>query len=159
MTDFFPVHSIPLAVFVALLALAAYSDAQQFRIPNAISLAMVAAFPIYVGLAPTAVPWLLASTIAVGILVLGLIAFSHGLIGGGDAKLLSAVALWAGPEHVLEFLFVTALAGGLLAVLALASARFAGLGAGYGQIEKIPYGVAIAAGGIAAVVAAPAFSS
>lgn len=151
----FSAHGLPLAIFVGLLAWAGYSDATRLRIPNTVSLALAGLFPAYAYLVPGGFPWLLAAIIAMALLVLGIIAFAHGLIGGGDAKMLSAVALWAGPEHVLDFLMITALAGGVLGVAALISARFAGLGGTVLSGGKLPYGVAIAAGGLMAVVVAP----
>ena len=64
------------------------------------------------------------------------------MLGGGDVKLLAAAALWTGSAALLPFLMATALAGGLLAALFLAFARREG------KPVALPYGVAIAAGGI-----------
>jgi prepilin peptidase CpaA len=84
--------------------------------------------------------------------------FAARALGGGDVKLLAAAALWAGPDHFTLFLLTTALAGGVLAMAALLWRRFAPLLALWRQIAGLdvlaarpvlPYGVAIAAGGVA----------
>nr|WP_175428821.1 prepilin peptidase [Azospirillum argentinense] len=41
-------------------------------------------------------------------------------MGGGDVKLLTAAALWSGWEQLPALLLVTVLAGGILAIVALA---------------------------------------
>ncbi len=88
------------------------------------------------------------------VLFFGLLAFRFGLLGGGDVKLLSAAALWAGPQWVAHLLLLTAAAGGLLALSALAfpvvarqgRQRFAPTKQAVMKHE-IPYGIAIAVGG------------
>ena len=86
--------------------------------------------------------------------------FAVGWIGGGDAKLFAVVCLWLGLAPMPVFLLVTALAGGGLAVLLL-NARSAwirphlnGAPAWLGRLTTpgadVPYGVAIAAGALAA---------
>jgi prepilin peptidase CpaA len=60
-------------------------------------------------------------------------------MGGGDVKLLASTSVWAGPALVFPLLMVTALAGGLVAVGVLAARR---------RRSPLPYGVAIAAGGL-----------
>lgn len=150
-------------IFAGLLVAAAATDVRQFRIPNGISLAVVALFPIHVLVSPHAVGWGLALGLAALVLVAGVVFFSFGWVGGGDAKLMTAMSLWAGPALFLPALIVTALAGGVLAVVGLGHWqimrwRAARLAAADGEaaaatlppIEKtkLPYGVAIAAGGL-----------
>lgn len=53
---------------------------------------------------------------ATGCLVVGFGLFCLGGIGAGDIKLITVLALWAGPDHALAFLITTALAGGVLAL-------------------------------------------
>ena len=73
-------------------------------------------------------------------LVLALCAalFAARMLGGGDAKLLAALALWVPPAAFAELLLVMALAGGLLAGAMLVTRRRV----------SVPYGIAIAAGGL-----------
>ena len=71
--------------------------------------------------------------------------FRLGILGGGDVKLLAAAALWLGAAALMPFLMATALAGGLLAVAFLAWAL---VRRDRGRVA-LPYGIAIAAGGVA----------
>jgi prepilin peptidase CpaA len=86
-------------------------------------------------------------------------------MGGGDAKLLAAAALWMGWPAVLPFLAGAAIAGGglAMALLALRSAALRPLVLGGPRWvvrladpgEGAPYGVAIAAGALLALPQAP----
>jgi prepilin peptidase CpaA len=101
-----------------------------------------------------------ALALAIVALIAGYIAYARGLMGGGDAKLLAACIAWAGPTHALEFLGVTGIAGGVLALVLVLpfTARAAAVvqrgwpttGASPGRVLRapMPYGVAIAAGGL-----------
>jgi len=144
-------------VGAVVIAGAAY-DAATLTIPNWISLALVALFPVLALLA--GLSWMEAALhFAVGFAALaaGVALFAGGFIGGGDAKLFAAVSLYVGAASFGTFVFAVALAGAALAcaLLALRHLAWAGLverlkglkhlalsGAG------IPYGIAIAAGGL-----------
>ena len=78
------------------------------------------------------------------ILAIGTIAFARNLLGGGDVKLLAATGLWVGFAAVLWLLASVFIAGGLVALLyiVLRKAR----GKSRREANRIPYGVAIAAG-------------
>ena len=143
---------------VALLVWAAVTDVRTMRIPNRIVIAVVALYPLWLLTHPAPIDGLWALPIAVGMLLAGFAAFSAGVIGGGDAKLLAAVSLWAGPAHLVGMLAVTAVFGGVLAaacILTLVVRRRACLVRG-GAIDPqsrpaqqaIAYGVAIALGGL-----------
>jgi len=150
-----------LTLFPALVIVAALTDATSFTIPNRISLLLLA---VYVPAAlllgrPLAA---MGIDVAVGLaaLVAGMAMFAAGWIGGGDAKLFAACALWLGLGGAPSFLLITALAGGGLAVLLL-NARSSALKAYFvaapGWLARlvapggdVPYGVAIAAGALAA---------
>ncbi len=74
------------------------------------------------------------------------------IFGAGDAKFVSALTLFMGSDHLLSFVLVTALAGGVLAIVGLLSnprrvreAMSAGGGGGIAT-KGVPYGVAIAIG-------------
>ena len=60
-------------------------------------------------------PWHLLC--GAGVLVVGIVIFSFGWLGGGDVKLLAALALWAGPDYLVLLLLMTCFAGGLLAII------------------------------------------
>jgi prepilin peptidase CpaA len=150
-----------LAVFPALVIVAALKDATSFTIPNWISIALALAF------APAALAGGLSLEgfglhLAVGFaaLVAGIAMFALRWIGGGDAKLFAAASLWLGLAPMPQFLIVTALAGGGLA-LALVNLRSnwarSLIPAGPAWVERLrepkgdaPYGVAIAAGALVA---------
>lgn len=144
--------------FAALLLWAAYSDAQSFKIPNRICIAIVLLYPAYVLSTGQTVEWLPATALAAGVLLIGFLLFSMKIVGGGDAKLLAAASLWAGPSLMIAFLFVMAFAGGALAIGYWLHHRFtraaspaaifvAKVDDDFGK-QPIPYGIAIAAGGL-----------
>jgi prepilin peptidase CpaA len=89
---------------------------------------------------------------ALVIFAIGALMFHFNLVGGGDVKLFAAGALWIGAGGVWPFLFVTALAGGALSLVY--SARFVATAGPRRRPIALPYGVAIAAGGIFATAAA-----
>ena len=138
--------------FLGLAAWAAYSDALYFRIPNAVSLGILALYPAHALASAVPLDWSGAILIAAILFVAGVLLFSQGIAGGGDVKFLGATALWAGPTHVFQFLIVMGLAGGALALVTwlLRFGRRARLAADapaeiIGSIP-VPYGIAIAAG-------------
>jgi prepilin peptidase CpaA len=107
--------ALRLLLFPALMAFAAASDLVTMTISNRISIALAGAFlilAIVTGMSPVAVGWHLAA----GVLVLaaGFAFFAFGWIGGGDAKLAAAIALWLGFDYLLPYLVYASLLGGLL---------------------------------------------
>lgn len=159
-----PLALLPVVPFAVLLAVAAVRDATSFTIPNWISLALVALFPasaLAVGL-PLATIGLHAG-VGVGALVIGMVMFALRWVGGGDAKLAAAAALWLGWPAAVTFALYTGLAGGALA-LGLITLRSAALrpvvllGPRWmvrlsDPGEGAPYGVAIAIGALCALPA------
>ena len=150
-----------LTLFPALVIIAALTDATSFTIPNRISLLLLAVyFPasLLLGRSPAEMGVDVAIGLAALVAAMGM--FAAGWIGGGDAKLFAVSALWLGWSGLPVFLIVTALAGGALAVLLL-NARspilkpfFAGAPSWFNRLvtpgADVPYGVAIAAGALAA---------
>lgn len=96
----------------ALTVAATVTDLRSFRIPNRISLAVAALFPVYVlaGFGD-ARSGLLAGGI---VFAVGVFLFARGWMGGGDVKLLAAVSLWAGTELVLPMILIVTIAGGVM---------------------------------------------
>jgi len=131
---------------LALMLLAAcWYDIRSRTIPNELSIAAaLLAIPFWwaSGLSMPDV----ALQIGVAALVFGLfaIAFVVGAMGGGDVKLVSAVALWLPWPAVVALLVIMSLAGGALTVALLIRHRLARSEA---RLE-IPYGLAIAFGGL-----------
>jgi len=150
-----------LTVFPALVIFAALTDATSFTIPNRISLLLLAIYiPASVVLGRPLAEMGADLAVCACALVGGMAMFAAGWIGGGDAKLFAACALWLGLRGAPSFLLVTALAGGGLAVLLLnarSSTLKAYFAAGPAWLTRlttpggdVPYGVAIAAGALAA---------
>ncbi len=146
---------LAVACLIGLLCWAAFSDFLKFIIPNQVCVAVAALYPLYVWAAVPDVDW--AGGIACGTIVfaLGFVFFALRLTGGGDVKLLSAVSIWAGPTLVLPFLAVTAFAGGVVSLATLIRVRLRPAGRiGFSMREtpamreRVPYGVAIAVGGV-----------
>jgi prepilin peptidase CpaA len=136
---------------IAVFAAAAITDSLRRRIPNLLSaaLALLGAARIALALAAGggAAALCLDVLAASAIFVLAAFGFRFGMLGGGDVKLLAAGVLWLGAAALLPYLAATALAGGLLAVLFVAW-RMARPPSARGSGPSLPYGVAIAAGGI-----------
>ena len=131
----------------ATLVVAAVIDVRTFTISNRLNLAVALCAPLY-WLSIAMAPWPgMAVQLAAGAIVFGLLAgaFYAGMMGGGDVKLAAALALWFSPVSTIKFLVVMSLAGGILTLGVLAWHR-ARKGNGRPQI---PYGVAIAFGGLA----------
>ena len=151
--------------FPALVIWAAFRDATTMTIPNRLTLLTAASFAPAALAAGLPLPALgLALAAGAGALVVGMIMFAFGWIGGGDAKLFAACGLWLGLSAAVPFLLWTALAGGALAAALIVGRRAAEVLPGFGprwmqrlltKGEGVPYGVAIAAGALAAFPESP----
>jgi prepilin peptidase CpaA len=140
------------------MAFAAANDLFTMRIPNKISLALIAGF--CAAAAYAAIPLqTFGLHVAVGAAALAVTftLFSFNLFGGGDAKLTAAGALWMGPQFVLPFVFTLTILGGVLSIAILAYRKFIpaeGMALpGWAQRlhvrgSGIPYGMAVAAAGL-----------
>ena len=110
--------AIRLLLFPALMAFAASSDLLTMTISNRLSLALTAGFfllTIVTGMSLAAIGMHLSAGALV--LVFSFAFFSQGWIGGGDAKLVAATALWFGFDYLLDYLIYASLFGGVLALL------------------------------------------
>lgn len=144
--------------FPAAMAFAAAMDLFTMTIPNRISIGLVLAFLVAALVAPLG--WSeFASHVGAGTLMLavGIAMFALGWLGGGDAKLLAAAALWFGFEGLIQYLVLVALAGGGLALLIfgyrflpppLWLCRHEWAMRLHTKAGGIPYGIALAAAGL-----------
>jgi prepilin peptidase CpaA len=148
-------QAIGLTLFPATMAFAASSDLFTMTIANRVSLVLVGGFfvlAVLTGMSPAAIGWHVAAGAAV--LVISFVLFSCGWVGGGDAKLAAATALWFGFAHLLDYLLYASIFGGAL-TLVLIQFRLLPLPrlfAGREWIERlhktgggVPYGIALAA--------------
>ena len=108
-------------LLVPLLALiiATIFDFWTRRIPDSIPIALFGWAVVTTAFGMSSQGWIsLALGFALGFAI-GALLFWLGGFGGGDAKLLAAVGATLGPQALLAFLFYAAIAGGLLATVAL----------------------------------------
>jgi prepilin peptidase CpaA len=136
-----------LVSLAALLVVAAVVDVRTFTISNRLNVTVALLAPLY-WLSIALSPWpgvavQLAAATTVFLLLAA--AFYAGMMGGGDVKLAAALALWFPPASIIKFLVFMSLAGGVLTLVIIAWHRAKRR---EGRPE-IPYGVAIAFGGLA----------
>ena len=136
-------------LLAALLALgllyAAYTDWRRRQIDNWLNAVIALAAPLFwfaCGLGLADIGWQFALALGSFVLLAGL--FAMGAMGGGDVKLLTALALWIKPMLFLQLVTIMAVAGGVLTI-----------GFAFWHIARrnrhriaIPYGLAIAFGGL-----------
>jgi prepilin peptidase CpaA len=141
------------------LVLLSISDFRCRRIPNlyVAALGIIALVRIISSLDPVGAAWDFGYAAAVFVVLL--VAWVRKTLGAGDVKVIVAAALLVGHDALLHFLFLTAILGGVLALLVLADswldkyyaftlriahpagASAAGMAA---QRPSVPYGIAIA---------------
>jgi prepilin peptidase CpaA len=143
-----------LMTFPVAMAFAAANDLLTMKIPNWISLVVIGGFAAAAIGSRMPVETLgVHIALAAGVLALTFWLFSMNMLGGGDAKLMAAGALWMGLDHIVEYIAFITIYGGVLALIIMAYRRVpAGVVAlpGWAQRlhtkgEGMPYGVAIAA--------------
>lgn len=147
-----------LIIFPALMAYAASSDLFTMTISNRISIALVGSFilmALWVGMPLATIGWHLSCGLAILCITFALFAF--GWIGGGDAKLAAATAVWLGWSFVLEYGALSAVLGGVLtiAIIMLRRAPVPYLLERYEWLARlanpgngVPYGIALAGAGL-----------
>jgi len=135
---------------------AALQDGWRLRISNLFPIAIIICFAGWVAvIGPEFDLWqnLVAFLLC---LAIGLFLFSRNWLGGGDVKLLAALALWFDFAGAGQFLVFTMLGGGLITLALIAFRRLAPAAAGMGVAAfrrrgPIPYGLAIAVGALLAI--------
>jgi len=151
-------------LFVFCMCYTVVSDFRELLIPNWIVVTLVTAFPLFavLYLAPLTALWHVL--IALVVLVFTTTFFALNWIGGGDVKLMTGAALWAGPRHLAVFLLAMSIIGFLMAVVFLGLRTYGLPSAGsspdnlllrrlqvLARERQCPYGVAIGAAAIIAV--------
>ena len=148
-----------LVVFPALMIGAAVSDLLTMTIPNRVAICLAVAFFAF-ALALHMPPVMIGLHVLAGgaILVVTFGLFAFGWIGGGDAKLAAATALWMGWENLADYLLISTLVGGALTLLILyvrkwplpvSLLRQDWIARLHDKATGVPYGIALAAAGLA----------
>lgn len=160
------ITAIILVVFPFAMIYAAISDILTMTIANRVSLVLIGTFIViapFIGLTWSEFGMHLA---AFGlVLAVTFCLFAAGMLGGGDAKLMASTALWMGMgAPLVSYIIISTVAGGILTI-ALMVVRGSPLAVVAGEVpalrrvldeKDIPYGVALAIGGLMAFEASPA---
>jgi prepilin peptidase CpaA len=154
-----------LVIFPLCMAMAACSDLITMTIPNRVSVVLLVAF---VAIAPFAGLTLsqIGLHLAAGAIVFGVCfaLFAFNIMGGGDAKILTASAVWFGlSQSLVAYLSYISVFGGMLSILVLLIRAKHDLivvsripmPATMLDAKKVPYGVAIGAAGLLAFPSSP----
>src|SRR5579863_1052208 len=147
-----------LVFFPLLMTYAAFSDLFTMTISNYVSLALVLTFfflALLVGMPAKEVGFHAAAGFAM--LIVGFLMFARGWIGGGDAKLAAATALWMGFDRLPDYSLCAAALGGLLTLLILVIRRYPlptilvrlpWIARLHEKDTGVPYGIALAVAGL-----------
>jgi prepilin peptidase CpaA len=133
------------ALAIALLV-AAFTDIRRRQIDNWLNLGIAAAAPLFwwasgLSLWPD-IAWQVGIALLTFVVCAGL--FAIRAMGGGDVKLLAALALWVTPPAFLNLVVIMALLGGVLTLVMAVWHR----ARGSRDRLAIPYGVAISSAGL-----------
>jgi prepilin peptidase CpaA len=147
-----------LLLFPTLMAFAAASDLVSMTISNRVSLLLGAGFIVLAILSGMGLHDILTHAGAgLTVLAVAFFCFAMGWVGGGDAKVAAASALWFGFGHLLDYLVCASLFGGALTLLLLQFRQWPLPPAFYSQTwlirlhnkeSGIPYGIALALGAL-----------
>lgn len=158
-----------LTTATAVFTLIAYQDMKFRRISNRLSAVIALLGLVRILVDPNGAGLILLSLVAAsGFFAVGFLLFSVEVLGGGDAKLASATAWLVGWHDILLFLILMSLFGAVLALSALALSHSNPTARGiserpepthpaeasksrWGQ-RNVPYGAAIAAGGVTTLI-------
>ncbi len=165
-------HMVVASIFLIVplcLTYAALTDLLNMTIPNRISLILVTSFVAITPFTGMSVE-VFATSFAAGamVFIVCFSLFAANVMGGGDAKLLTSVAVWFGLNQSLaEFLLAVTFTGGVLtvAILILRSRAQEILAVGFSipdsllMARKVPYGIAIAVAGLATYGESPIVSA
>ena len=151
-----------LIIGIVLFVVAAYDDIKTLRIPNALVIAVAILGVlrlIVIGDLSVALYTMGASVI---LFIATFLLFWRGLVGGGDAKMITAAALLVGYHDLFPFLVLMSICGALVSLAVLVIHKYLPLWLGPRLAMlvptarlAVPYGVAIAVGGIVTLLFQP----
>ncbi len=152
------IEAAVLVFFPVLMVFAAFSDAATMTISNRVSIALALGFaPIALLAGATSVDLVMHFLCGAAVFALAFAMFAFRIIGGGDAKLAAATALWLGWDTVGNYGLTTAVLGGFLSIGLLAARkcpmpeallRREWIARLYHPQTGIPYGMALATAGL-----------
>nr|WP_306228938.1 prepilin peptidase [Aurantimonas sp. CSK15Z-1] len=146
-----------LLVFPLLMLYAAVSDLLSMTIPNWLSLVLIAAFGAFAVAAGVPLAALGAHALVAALcLIVTFGFFAAGWMGGGDAKLITATAIWFGPSpEMAQYVTYAAIYGGVLTLMLIALRAVFKPTFGVASLDRlldratgVPYGVALGAAGL-----------
>lgn len=150
------------AVVLVVTVMACVSDVRSLRIPNLYSVIVIAAFAIAFLVSPEAFgKWWHHLGAFAGMFVITYAMFCFGMLGAGDSKFGSALALWVGLKGLMPYLLLMAMMGGVIGIVSIFFRKkkpFAnplpGSWMAVAQEGKnsVPYGVAISFGAVGALL-------
>jgi prepilin peptidase CpaA len=152
-------------IFPLCLAFAAFSDLFTMTIPNRISVILLGSFLIVAPLAGLNLA-VIGMHVVAGLIVFTVCftLFAFNIMGGGDAKLLTASAVWFGfNSSLMEFVTYVSIFGGALTLVILVMRKQEDMILAYGlpvpplllTATKVPYGIAIGLGAFFAYPSSP----
>ena len=110
--------AIRLLLFPAMMAFAASSDLFTMTISNRVTLVLVGGFfALALASGMSGADILSHVGAAAAVLAVTFVFFARGWIGGGDAKLAAATALWLGFDHLMAYLLYASIFGGILTLM------------------------------------------
>jgi prepilin peptidase CpaA len=158
-------YSVKLATCLVLASLA-FSDLFSRRLPNRAVLIVAGLYCVAAALVPISVTVFLCHVgLAAAAFAVAALLFRFGWIAGGDAKLAAAIFLWAGPSLAAPVFVIVSVCGLILGLAVIAAdalyRRIDALRwlACLSRARGVPYGIALALGGGAAVWAPLAHSA
>jgi len=144
-------------IFAATMLMAAFKDATTMTIPNWISLVVIAGFFVVI---PFVWPgWNEFGThllVGLSFFLAGFAMFAFGWLGGGDAKLMAATALWWQWSDAIMYILYTTIIGAVIAFGLLIGRQFIPVRIFtaswayemFKDKKKMPYGLALASGAL-----------
>ncbi len=146
-----------LVIIVFIITLAScVSDVRSLRIPNSHSLVILVSFIVAYALSPESFgAWWEHLGAGAGMFVITYLMFVAGMLGGGDSKLGTVLALWVGLKGLMLYVFYMAVVGGFVGIASLVIKKKKPFknplpGSWVAQVQEgrnaVPYGIAIVAG-------------
>lgn len=134
-----------------LFAMAAtmWFDVTRYTIPNWLISSLLILYPVAVYLSPHAADWRMALAAMAVVFVAGYVVFAMRIMGGGDVKLITVLALWVGWHYLPEYVIWFALIGGVFTIFLIVMRKIWPLVPMktpriFQPKAPVPYGVAIA---------------